>query len=311
MITTVTMNPAIDRTITVGQFAFGSVNRIVSSREDIGGKGINVARILLALGSDVKAVGFIGRFNFPQADSYLRTDAIPSEFVFVDAPTRMNTKLLDNYSHTTTDLNEVGFAVNSRERESLRQLILRCAAESEYIVFSGSVPEGLPVSIYRELIAMVPSTCRAVLDADSRFLMEGLHAKPFLIKPNINELESALGRTLGNHLEIVEAAREWIRLFEIKFVLVSMGGSGSILVTEDQSLFAAPLPVDVKGTVGAGDSMLAGFIHGLAQGCGISAALARATACGALAVSQEGTQAFEKADVERLASLVTITNIIE
>jgi len=309
MITTVTLNPAIDRTIVVNQFEYGSVNRVVSSREDIGGKGINVARILLALGSPSKAVGFIGRTNYPQAQTLLHNDAIPTEFIFVDAPTRTNTKLLENSTHTTTDINEAGFTVSEKDLEAVRLLIRNSAAQSSFMVFSGSVPKGLDPSIYRRMIEQLPSNCKAALDADGILLMEGLKAGPFLIKPNIHELESALGRTLGSNTEVVEAANDLIRQYNITYVLVSMGGNGSILVTNNQALYAAPLSVNVKGTVGAGDSMLAGFIHGLSQGFDIATTLAWATACGALAVSQEGTQAFAKNDVEKMAALVLISTI--
>ena len=113
MITTVTLNPAIDRTIVVNQFEYGSVNRVAANREDIGGKGINVARILLALGSNARAVGFIGKSNYPQVEALLKADEIPAEFVFVDAPTRINTKLLESTTHTTTDINEAGFTVSA------------------------------------------------------------------------------------------------------------------------------------------------------------------------------------------------------
>jgi len=309
MITTVTLNPAIDRTIVVNQFAYGSLNRVVSSREDIGGKGINVARILLALGSPSKAVGFIGRTNYPQAQTLLHNDAIPTEFVFVNALTRTNIKLLESSTHTTTDINEAGFTVSEQDLEAVRLLIRSSAAQSSFMVFSGSVPKGLDPSVYRRMIEQLPSNCKAALDADGILLMEGLKAGPFLIKPNIHELESSLGRTLGSNRQVVEAANDLIRQYNITYVLVSMGGNGSILVTNNQALYASPLSVNVKGTVGAGDSMLAGFIHGLAQGYGIPAALAWATACGALAVSQEGTQAFAKSDVEKMAAMVLISAI--
>ena len=306
MITTVTLNPAIDRTIVLNHFEYGSVNRLANSREDIGGKGINVARILLALGSDARAVGFIGKHNYPQVEALLQTDAIPAEFIYIDAPTRMNIKLLESSTHITTDINEAGFTVNRQDISAVRKLIQTAAEGSAYIVFSGSVPIGLSPSIYREIIESVPSQCRVALDADGLLLLESLKTKPFLIKPNIHELESALGRTLSGSREIVEAAEGLIAQYGISYILVSMGGSGSILVTAEQSLIASPLPVNVKGTVGAGDSMLAGFIHGLTEGYDISASLAWATACGALAVSQEGTQAFAKSDVERLAAQVSI-----
>lgn len=309
MITTVTLNPAIDRTIVVDQFEFGSVNRVQSVREDMGGKGINVARILIALGSSVSAIGFMGENNLGHVQTLLQRDAIPTDFVLVPAATRLNTKLIESRSRTTTDINEAGFTVSDQDLAAMKSKISQTASQSDYIVFSGSVPKGLPVDIYRDLIGLVASPCKAVLDADGALLLAGLQARPYLIKPNIHELESALGRSLETPQAIVAAARDLIAQYQITYVLISMGGDGSILVTADQALFAAPLKVEVRGTVGAGDSMLAGFVHCLAERCDLAQTLAWATACGALAVSKVGTEAFSREDVEALAGQVKISTL--
>lgn len=309
MITTVTLNPAIDRTIVVDQFEFGSVNRVQSVREDMGGKGINVARILLALGSEAQAIGFMGQSNLGHVQNLLQRDAIPTDFVLINAATRLNTKLIEARSHTTTDINEAGFTVSAHDLEAMKTRINQAADQSEFIVFSGSVPKGLPTQIYGDLIGMINGPCKTVLDADGVLLLEGLKSHPYLIKPNIHELESALGRTLETPESIVAAARDLIRLYQITYVLVSMGGDGSILVTPDRAFFAAPIKVEVRGTVGAGDSMLAGFVHCLASGFDSESALAWATACGALAVSKVGTESFTRAEVETLAGKVQIKAI--
>lgn len=310
MITTVTLNPAIDRTIVVEKFEYGAVNRVSSVREDMGGKGINVARILQSLGSEAKAIGFIGSRNLGHVQTLLERDAIPTDFVQIPAATRLNTKLLESSTHTTTDINEAGFPVDKVHLEAIRQLIRTYAGQSEYVVFSGSVPVGLPANIYRDLISLVTPVSKAVLDADGELLLTGLESHPTLIKPNIHELERALGRPLPSHTAIVSAARDLIQEYGITYVLVSMGGDGSILVTRADAWFAAPVPVTVRGTVGAGDSMLAGFIHCLAAGLPDTQALAWATACGALAVSKEGTEAFDRSAVIELAATVSIIPVI-
>jgi 1-phosphofructokinase len=306
MISTVTLNPAIDRTVVVDTFEFGAVNRVQSVREDMGGKGINVARILKSLGSDSDAIGFIGKQNFGHVRNLLERDAITTDFIEVDAATRTNTKLIELASRTTTDINEAGFTVGPADIAAIEAKIDELSKRSQFIVFSGSMPKGLPTTFYRDLISRVRKPCVSVLDADGAVLLEGLKASPAVIKPNIHELESALGETLESESTIVAACRKLIEQYQIVYVLVSMGGDGSILVTRDQALYAEPLPVEVRGTVGAGDSMLAGFIHCLSLNTSLEKALSWATACGALAVSKTGTEAFSKPEVEAMASKVVI-----
>mgnify|MGYP004703087791 CR=1 FL=1 len=306
MITTVTLNPAIDRTVVVENFQFGSVNRVSRSREDIGGKGINVARIMLALGSEAVATGFMGTRNLGHTRNLLERDLIKYRFVDIDAETRQNTKLIDSSSNSTTDLNEPGFFITAQNLTDLKVLIDEFSANSNWIVFSGSTPPGVPDTIYRDLLGRLPGHCRGVLDADGALLRRGLEAGPYLIKPNIDELERSLSRQLSSKEAIVAAAREIIFQHDVSIVLVSMGGEGSILITADQALHAAALPVAVKNTVGAGDSMLAGMIHSLATGLAIRPALACATACGALAVSKEGTETISRCEAEKLTNKVKI-----
>lgn len=306
MISTITLNPAIDRTVVVDTFEFGAVNRVQSVREDMGGKGINVARILISLGSAAKAIGFIGRQNLGHVKNLLERDQISTDFVEIDAATRTNTKLIEDASRTTTDINEAGFTVSAAEIEAIEQKIDELSLVSQFMVFSGSIPKGLPTDFYQDLISRVQKPCMSVLDADGALLLEGLKASPSVIKPNIHELESALGVKLDSESAIVAASRQLISKYGIRYVLVSMGGDGSILVTADQAYFAEPLEVEVRGTVGAGDSMLAGFIHCLAQETPLETALSWATACGALAVSKIGTETFSKSEVEEMAGKVII-----
>jgi len=309
MITAVTLNPAIDRTVIVERFNPGSVNRVAKSREDIGGKGINVARILLALGSEAFAVGFLGARNEAYVRNLLSRDGIKGDFVSVDAFTRQNIKLIENETNQTTDLNEAGFPVDSADIEDIRNLISRYAAISNFVVFSGSVPPGVANTIYRDLASLLPSGCKLVIDADGALLLNGLAAKPYLIKPNIHELENALGRELSTAEDIKSAGRQIIDKYQVGYVLVSMGAEGSILVTANTALHAAALKVNVRNTVGAGDTLLAGFIHSLATGQSVRQALAYATACGALAVSKIGTETISPQEVDSLVSQVQIHDL--
>ena len=309
MITTVTLNPAIDRTVFVETLESGTVNRVLNSREDMGGKGINVARTLQILGSKVLATGFIGSCNLIKTKRLLACEHFDTRFIEIDANTRQNIKLVENQTGVTTDINESGFAVESADLQSLYQLIDEFAKKSSWLVVSGSVPPGLPETIYRDLIRRAPSSCRTVLDADGIWLRNGLASSPYLIKPNVCELENALGRKLFNTEAIVAAAREIITGFGVTLVLVSRGCDGSVLVTKDQALQTDALPVCVVNTVGAGDSLLAGFIHALETGRTLQEALAVANACGSLACVQAGTGSISRSEADRLSGQVKIREL--
>ncbi len=309
MITTITLNPAIDRTVILDHFEYGSVNKAASSREDMGGKGINVARILLALGEEAVATGFLGKQNSGHTLGLMQQDHINCDMVMVDATTRTNTKLAESASGTTTDINEPGFFISHPDLEQLKSKIIRHCSTSAFAVFSGSVPPGLSADTYRNLISLLPKSCRPVLDADGDLLLEGLKARPFVIKPNIHELENTLGQKLTDSKAIIGAARQLIVEYGIQYVLVSKGGDGSILVTRNRAIKAAPIPVEVKGTVGAGDTMLAAFIYSLSNDQSDEQALANAAAAGALAVSQAGTQVISKQDMQNLAKQAKLTII--
>ncbi|SHH35607.1 1-phosphofructokinase [Clostridium grantii] len=303
MITTVTLNPAIDRTVIVDKLNNGAVNRVKSVREDIGGKGINVTKVLNSLGSTSTAIGFMGKKNYEETNALFKEVNIETAFKMVDAKTRLNIKVVESSNNETTDINESGFEVSNKEIEEVIDLIKEFAIKSEFVVLSGSIPKGMDENTYYEIISQINDKTKTVLDADGALLLKGLKAKPYLIKPNIHELENALKVSLESHESIVKASKQLIEDFGITYVLVSMGGDGSILVGKEEAYFAESLKVEVKGTVGAGDSMLAGFLHGLIEN---ENALAYATACGALAVSLEGTQTFSKKDVISLLEKVKI-----
>lgn len=309
MITTVTLNPAFDRTLTVKRFRYGEVNRTDAVREDLGGKGINVAKILKSLGDEACAIGFLGEGNLGNFRHLLDQEGLMHEFIPVAGKTRTNLKLIETSSHLTTDINEPGFSVSGEQIAGLEKMIQGCARNSHYVVFSGSLPKGAPDDLYKTLMKKVGGIARTVLDADGAILLAGLEAGPYLIKPNREELEKALGKNLVGTEKLKEAGLDLIRRYGITYVLISMGGEGSLLIGEGIAYRAPALKVEVRGTVGAGDSMLAGFLHGLEQGDGPKEALKWATACGALAVSREGTETFSLMEAQRLTSAVDIEEI--
>ncbi|PKM50943.1 MAG: 1-phosphofructokinase [Firmicutes bacterium HGW-Firmicutes-7] len=309
MITTITLNPAIDRTIVVNSLEVGQVNRITSAREDIGGKGINVTKILKQLNDSTKAMGFIGINNKKRVYELLDIENICYQFVEVDAQTRINTKIVDHGSQLTTDLNEQGFSINPDLYETFKAIVTEQALQSDFMVFSGSIPVGLSIETYKDLIELVKKSTLTVLDAEGELLVEGIKAGPFLIKPNIHELEAAFKTQFNSEKDIIKLCLDIINRYGIKMVLVSMGSEGSLLITQEEVLKAEPIKVDVKSTVGAGDSMLAGIVHGIANCLSLSDSLVFATACGTLAVTQEGTQSFSMEEVLEVMKQVQISSL--
>lgn len=309
MITTVTFNPAIDKTITVENFTPGAVNRVLSVQENLGGKGINVAKVLNLLGTPTTAIGFIGEKNYSFVQQFIKAENLVTDFILVDALTRTNTKIIDPNTQTTTDVNEQGFTVNDTQVDQMTLLINRYAKISEVMVFSGSACKGLTPTDLKTLLQLASAKTKVVLDADGEILKEGIKAAPFLIKPNIHELENLLDRKLETIDEILSAVKTLIQQTKITYVLVSMGEKGSLLVSKDDAFLANILKVDVISTVGAGDSMLAGFLYSYLKTHDPAKALQFGACTGSLAVSAVSTEALRNNDIDALSQSIEVHKI--
>lgn len=309
MILTITLNPAIDKTIIVNHFVPNAVNRVQYSREDLGGKGINVAKILTKLDIPTIACGFIGRQNYATVAQFVDQEQLATDFVLVDGITRTNTKIVDLSTRLTTDVNEPGFNITQKEFNQLKTLIESVAGEVNYVVFAGSMCQGLSLQQYGELIKTAQKYSKVVIDAEKEALKEALNHSPLLIKPNVSELESYLKLEFESESQIIQAAIQVLRNSKTEMMLLSHGSQGAYFITTEMILKAEALTVDVRSSVGAGDSMLAGFLSEYVHHCKIEDALQVASACGALAVSQVGTQSFTKDEIMHLKNHVKIINL--
>ena len=309
MILTITINPAIDKTIFVEKLSVNHVNRVLSSREDLGGKGINVSKVLTKLNVPTIACGFIGSRNYAKISQFVDNEQLPTDFVLVDALTRTNTKIVEVLSRSTTDINEPGFEVSQKEINQLKSLIQSVAKEVDLVVFSGSLCQGMNLDQYGDLIKTAKEFTKVVIDAEKLALKEALKYSPLLIKPNVSELEGYLNVVFRNEIDMIVAAQEVLKTSGTEMLLLSHGEHGSYFISNSIILKANALKVDVKSSVGAGDSMLAGFISEYVRNGDIYESLRVATACGALAVSQEGTQSFTLEEVLELKKHVKITDI--
>ncbi|MBQ2955052.1 MAG: 1-phosphofructokinase [Clostridia bacterium] len=300
MITTVCLNPAIDRSISIAEFTYGGMNRVKSVRNDAGGKGVNVAVTLARLGLETQCISFLHKNGGKEIENRLLTDGVKSAGVWLDGTLRTNIKLLDMSKNVVTEINESGAAVSESDLQKMNDMIARYAQESDFLVLSGSLPPGCPADYYRTIIESLEGTsCRCVLDADGAKLTEGLKAKPYLIKPNQYELELLVGRPLSSLDDIKGAALDLIDR-GISIVAVSMGGDGAMITDGTQCIYAPRLNVEVRSTVGAGDAMIAGLTAGCLAELPLEEIFVKGVACATASVMTEGTQLIEKAAYKSL-----------
>ena len=310
MITTVTMNPCMDKTVTVDTFQYGGLNRVQNGREDIGGKGINVASVVTNLGGMALCTGI----NYENGGDFIQGKLsdrhIRHDFVMVPGELRTNLKLFDRSKGVITEVNESGSPVEAGSIVALKEKVRRYSRESSMMVFSGSVPQGVGSGVYRELMEECARGCRPVLDAEGPLLSEGLKAQPYLIKPNRFELEMILGEERSTKEGIVEGARELLRS-GVQILCVSLGEDGAVIVDPCRAYFAPALPVKVQSTVGAGDSMVAALCLAAEEDRPPAEMLRMATAAAAASVMTEGTQLCSRSDFDALLPQVSVTRIEE
>lgn len=308
MICAVCLNPCIDRTVEIDQFTYGGMNRIRTSREDGCGKGVNVALVSRELGMESACIGYLFEDNGALIAQRLQAAGAAEDHIWLPGKVRTNLKIFDRENSRITEVNESGVFISEENRARMVEKVRSYAERCDTMVFTGSLPPGCPADFYRTLIEATEGKCRCVLDAEGEKLTRGMEAKPFLIKPNQYELELRVGRELKTIPEIKQAALECVAE-GIEIVAVSMGGDGAFITDGKQSFFAPIVPVKVRSTVGAGDSMVTGFLHGLALGEDLRGIFRRGVAAGTAAVTTEGTQLITRALYEEMLEKVVIEEV--
>lgn len=309
MIKTLTLNPAIDKSVTIDRFSVGQVNRIATVRLDAGGKGLNVARILHHQGAPAIAIapvaGGAGRF----LASRLTEEGIPFDFLEVSGETRTNLKVVDPVLQTHTDINEPGPALSVDDLARVSEKLLGDLRPGDWVVLSGSLPTGVSRGLYGEWIVRARAAgARTVLDADGEAFALALTAGPDLVKPNRAELEAWSGKPLASDQDLFDAVSV-LRDAGARTVAVSLGGEGAWLFHGDGAWFAPGLKVVAKSTVGAGDALVAGLTWGLAQGLSPPEILARAVATATASVVRAGTGAGDPQDIETFLARVAVHHL--
>jgi len=261
MILTVTLNPAIDRTVHIEDFKEGKLNRVKSARIDPGGKGINVSKALSTYGVEQKATGMLAGMNGRHLLTLLDKYEFPKEFMMVSGETRVNIKINDLKTGLVTEINETGPEIQKDDAEEFMKLLKKQLQNCDIMILSGSLPKGLPSDFYARCIKMAADmNVLSILDSDGEALKLGCNALPFAIKPNLVEFERLTGKTLSDVKEIRDEMKA-LQETGIELILVSMGKDGSILSYRNKTYHAMPLHVKVKSTVASGDSMVAALAY--------------------------------------------------
>ncbi|MED3825654.1 1-phosphofructokinase [Priestia flexa] len=303
MIYTCTLNPSVDYIVHVTDFKEGELNRTTSEVKFPGGKGINVSRVLKRLGVENKALGFIGGFTGTYIEDYLKTEEIKTAFTRVNEDTRINVKLK---TKAETEVNGQGPTISE---EALQQLLQQISQMKEHdvLVLAGSIPKTLPKDIYETITQQATAKgVKVVVDASGKTLLDVVKHNPFFIKPNHHELGELFNVEVSGVEDAIQYGQKLVEM-GAKNVGVSMAGDGALLITKDAVYRATAPKGNVKNSVGAGDSLVAGFLAAYTKENDLLEAFRTGVASGsATAFSLE---LCEKSCVEELLEQVSITKI--
>ena len=307
MITTVCMNPALDKTVTVDSLQKGQVNRIRASRTDVGGKGVNVAVVARRLQLDAQVIGIAGEDGLDRIRQAMDAEGVQHAFLPVEGAVRVNTKVVSLDGSGVTELNETGPSMTADVLAEFFALAREKAQGSDAVVITGSLPPNCPAGTYRELIRALSGT-RCILDVGGAELVLGVEARPFLVKPNHHELAAALRTELKTMEDIRRGAQSLVDA-GAENVVVSMGKDGALYVGAEGAFYAPEVPVEVHSTVGAGDALVGGLLYGLTKYGTMREAFRCGVAAGTASVMTEGTQLIVPEDFHRLLGRVHIEEL--
>ena len=307
MIYTITLNPSFDQTIICENFQVNKLNRALETRRDIGGKGINVSKIVKVLGGKQQAHGLLPQKGSEEFLESMLKEGIENSFVLVPQKRiRTNLKILDQATEEFTELNQSGPELAEEYLDLLVEKLLKVVSSDDLIVLSGSIPTNFTTQTYKNLIKIFKQQgCKVILDVDGRSLQESISAAPFLIKPNHFELEQLVGKKITSLAEIEQATNPLLEQ-GIEHILVSLGSKGSFYSSKQEKIYIQPLKVEVKSPVGAGDSQVAAFAYGIENNLPIQEILKLTCATSTAMVQTAGTAAPEFDQIKQLIPQVKL-----
>ena len=309
MIVTVTMNPAIDKTVEITKLICGGLNRIQRVEYDAGGKGINVSKTIHELGGESIATGFLGGNNGKTIANVLQGKGIRCDFVWVEGETRTNTKVFED-SGELTELNEPGPVITAENLANLKEKLLEMAGKDTLFVFAGSIPAGVDKGIYAELISLLKKKGAAVLlDADGETFRKAAESGPNIMKPNSAELAEYAGIDYrASEKELTEIAEDF-QAKGVESIVISMGAAGALFLLGDYRVKCPALSVKAHSPVGAGDAMVAALAYAWDNKLGNEETVKLCMAVSAGAVTTIGTKPPSKEVVDILLKQVKIEEL--
>ncbi|MEH7747954.1 1-phosphofructokinase [Neobacillus drentensis] len=303
MIYTLTLNPSVDYIVKLESFQIGELNRTVDEAKFPGGKGINVSTVLNQFDTSSIALGFVGGFTGAYIEQYLHKEKIETDFVQVDGDTRINVKLKTGQE---SEINAKGPKITEENFSLLKQKIKQLSA-NDLLVLAGSIPSSLPKTTYEELVKICSeSSAHFVVDAEGDLLKKVLPYQPLLIKPNHHELGELFETTITTAEEVIPYGKKLVEM-GAKNVIVSLAGAGAVLINSETTLLAEVPKGEVKNSVGAGDSMVAGFLAAYVKTRNIEESFRYSVASGSATAFSLGLCTKEK--VEELLPQVHIKEI--
>ena len=310
-ITTLTVNPCIDRTIVIGHLEHGKSHRIKKTILDFSGKGINVALALAELGADVTAV-CADHEDGVERDFFASHKNISSVLIPAKGATRVNIKLFEKQTHHMTEFNERGTPADDTQVNHFRAALCNLAKSSDLVVLAGSLSPGFPSDFYREIGQMFRQmNVPFILDASKEVLRYGIESSPILIKPNAQEYEECFGVVPTATEIFCRSCKKQLEVHGIQYAVISLGEEGSILVSPKGAWKAAVPPVEVKGLQGAGDAMVAGLAYMLANDITDEEMLLRcAVACATATGELPGTHMCTLEGIRKYLPKVSIKEIV-
>ena len=297
MIRCLALNPCMDKLVSCPAFSIDAANRVKPIRSDLGGKAVNVARVLTALGAKtcLYALDFAGS----PVENAMTREGIPHTLIAQSGALRVNLKILDEEKNAVIEVNEVGEPTDARALESLLAAFLSDCQQGDWGVLSGSLAPGMDKALYKELcLALHEKGCRAAVDCDGEALALALTAAPDLIKPNRAEFARLTG--ISDASKWPEAMRTLNREKSVGLICLSLGRDGAMLCSADGLCRCAAADVPVLSATGAGDSMLAGLLYALEQGKSAAEALCLASAAAGASVMRPGTLLCQREDAMRI-----------
>ena len=307
MIVTVTLNPALDRTLTVPSITFNEMIRATATRLDWGGKGFNVARALRALGQDVLATGFVGGTTGRMLEQGLNDLGIATDFVHIAGETRTNVVITDQAAERYVKVNETGPQVQPAECTAFLELVQQRVQPQDIWVLSGSLPPGVAPGFYAQLVRLLRAGgARVFLDTSGEPLRQGCAAGPTLVKPNQVEAQEATGRPIDTDADARDAAGFFLQQ-GAEMVALSLGADGLVLASESRAVWARPPRVQARNPVGAGDALLAGIAYATSQDLPLDEMARWGVAAGTASAIRDGVDVGTSAEVQALYEQVHTT----